>query len=95
MLEFARDDDGTMPRIFAVNFHPEIVNRRRLRSVLEEKFASGEVSEEWYRERVQALSGELNEQTELALDLTSQYTFLLPLQHHLFRQAHSRGVDLP
>src|SRR4029453_93493 len=29
MIEFARDADGVMPRIFAVNHHPEIVNRPR------------------------------------------------------------------
>ena len=37
MVEWARDSAGVMPRIFAVNHHPEIVDRSRQMLVLQQK----------------------------------------------------------
>ncbi len=94
MLELARDRNTVMPRIFAVNHHPEIVDRRRLRSLLDRKLASGEVTREWYDERVHATQDGSDLETERSLTLTSQYTFLLPLRFHLTRQIRLRTQKL-
>ena len=48
MWEAARDRTGTMPRVFGVNHHPEIVNRARALRILWDKRSRGEVSHEWY-----------------------------------------------
>jgi hypothetical protein len=81
MLEFARSADG-MPRILGVNHHPEIVDREHIMTVLEEKRARGEVSELWYRERVVTMR-DLFGRFERGSRLTSEYTLLGPLRHHL------------
>ena len=47
MVEFARDAEGAMPRVFGMNHHPEIIDRRHVLAVLEEKRRHGEVTEEW------------------------------------------------
>ena len=60
-VERRRDDDRIradadgMPRILGVNHHPEIIDREHIMTVLEEKRAHGEVSESWYRERVDTM----------------------------------------
>jgi len=81
MIEFARTADG-MPRILGVNHHPEIVDRDHIMAVLEEKRARGEVSESWYEERLIPLRDLFN-QFERDSRLTSEYTLLGPLRHHL------------
>jgi hypothetical protein len=83
MVEFAGDAGG-MPRILGVNHHPEIVDRNHIMAVLEEKRERGEVSEEWYQERVVTLR-DLFSQYERDSRLTSEYTLLGPLGHHLER----------
>src|SRR5512143_1776433 len=55
MIEFARDAGGLMPRFFAVNHHPEIVDRSQQRMILDQKRDRGEVAEPWYRERLEVL----------------------------------------
>ena len=45
-----------MPRVFAVNHHPEILDRFRQVMILDQKRERGEVSEEWYRERLEILT---------------------------------------
>jgi hypothetical protein len=57
MIEFARDAYGVMPRIFAVNHHPEILDRFRQVMILNQKRDRSEVSEAWYRERLEILPG--------------------------------------
>jgi hypothetical protein len=83
MVEFARSADG-MPRILGVNHHPEIVDRVHITTVLEEKHARGEVSDDWYRERVVTMR-DLFSRFEGDSRLTSEYTLLGPLRHHLAR----------
>lgn len=83
MVEFARSIDG-LPRILGVNHHPEIVDRVHISTVLEEKHARGEVSDGWYRERVVTMR-DLFSRFESESRLTSEYTLLGPLRHHLAR----------
>lgn len=81
MVEFARAADG-MPRILGVNHHPEIIDREHIMTVLEEKRAHGEVSKSWYEERVMPLR-DLFSRFERDSRLTSEYTLLGPLRHHI------------
>jgi hypothetical protein len=91
MLELARDPGGVMPRVFAVNHHPEIVDRFRQVMLLNQKRERGEVSEEWYRERLDTLTTSLpDEDLDQGLHLTSDFTLLGPLRFHLFRQIRER-----
>ncbi|MEA2338766.1 MAG: hypothetical protein QOE82_2773 [Thermoanaerobaculia bacterium] len=88
MIEFARAADG-MPRVLGVNHHPEIIDRQHIMTVLEEKRAHGEVSESWYRERVETMR-DLFGQLERDSRLTSEYSLLGPLRHHLERLVAER-----
>jgi hypothetical protein len=81
MVELARR--GGMPRILAMNHHPEIIDREHLLTVLEEKRAHGEVSEQWFQERSHTLENEMRGEAENQSRLTSDYTFLTPLRWHL------------
>jgi len=91
MLEFARDPGGVVPRVFAVNHHPEIVDRFRQVMILGQKRERGEVSEEWYKERLEILTGSLpDEDVDRRLHLTSDFTLLGPLRFYLFRQIRDR-----
>jgi len=83
MVEFARSADG-LPRMLGVNHHPEIVDRAHISTVLDEKHASGEVSDDWYRERVVTMR-DLFSRFEGDSRLTSEYTLLGPIRHHLAR----------
>jgi hypothetical protein len=91
MVEFARDNDGTMPRVLAVNHHPEIVDRDHIMAVLEEKLERGEVTQEWYDERAHVFSDEIfTRGVERDVRLTSQYTFIGPLDYHMQRIVRER-----
>ena len=95
MIEFARDKGGVMPRFFAVNHHPEIVDRFRQMMILEQKRDRGEVSEAWYRERLEILTRQFPEENvDLRLHLTSDFTLLGPLRFHLFRGLRRRAEAL-
>ena len=92
MIEVARDANGVMPRILAVNHHPEIVNRTRVLMVLWQKRARGEVTHQWYEERARAMTQTLqDEDSDRRLDLTSRYTLVEPLRFHLYRQIRLRA----
>jgi hypothetical protein len=88
MAEFARGADG-MPRILGVNHHPEIIDREHITTVLEEKHAHHEVSDDWYFERVITMR-DLFRRFEHESRLTSEYTLLGPLRHHLARLVAER-----
>lgn len=60
MAEFARDAAGVMPRVFAVNHHPEIRDRARQIRILRAKVLRGEVSESWAAERMAILTQKLD-----------------------------------
>ena len=83
MAEFARA--GDMPRVWGVNHHPEIIDREHLLGVLREKRAHGEVTAQWYEERSHTLENEMVGEAEQQSRLTSEYTFLGVLRHHLQR----------
>jgi len=100
MLEFARDRGGVMPRVFAVNHHPEIVDRFRQVMILNQKRDRGEVTNEWYQERLEILTRTYpDENSDLRLHTTSDYTLLAPLRFHLYRavriRAEALGLPLP
>lgn len=99
MLEVARDAGGVMPRMLAVNHHPEIVDRGRQLMILQQKLERGEVSAAWVDERREILTRNLpDEDSDRRLHVTSDATLLGPLRFHLFRQVRLRaralGVDV-
>jgi hypothetical protein len=95
MLEFARDQASGMPRIFAVNHHPEIVDRFRQMMILGQKLDRGEVSNEWYQERVEVLTRNYPaENSDQRLHVTSDYTLLGPLRFYLNRAVRMRAAAL-
>jgi hypothetical protein len=95
MVEFARDREGTMPRILAVNHHPEIRDPRRQLRLLNLKLERGEVSRDWYEERAGALSQMYaTPALEREVMRTSQYTLLTPLRYFLYRQVRLRMEEL-
>lgn len=85
MIEFARDEEGEMPRIFAVNHHPEIIDLPHTMNVLNRKLARGEVTQEWYDERARVFLAQYGSDEELMdqLRLTSYYTFVAPIEYQL------------
>ena len=92
MLEFARDKGGVMPRMLAVNHHPEARDNRLQQRVLRQKLSRGEVSEEWYAERDRTLRDSFSSrETRLRVVLTSQYTLMAPLRFHIYRQVRLRA----
>ncbi len=90
MVEMARDRGGVMPRILAVNHHPEIHDLPMQQALLAEKLARGEVSTSWHEERVRLLHSLLCPETAGLLRLTSRYTLLDPLRFHLIRMVRER-----
>lgn len=101
MVEFARDRQGIMPRMLAVNHHPEIRDRRRQRRLLDLKLASGYGPTEWYEERARSLDQAFDTpETEHSVLLTSRFTLTAPLRFFLYRQVRLRaeaaghGTDL-
>lgn len=95
MLEFARDAAGEVPRVFAVNHHPEIVDLDRQMLVLQRKYDRGDVTPEWFEERRAVLMATHRDPArDRRLQLTSDYTLLGPLRFHLFRQVRLRAEAL-
>lgn len=95
MVEWERDRGGVMPRIFGVNHHPEIVDRSRQMMILQRKRDRGEVTSEWYQERLDILTRTYpDEDSEQRLALTSDYTIVGPLRFHIYRQIRLRAALL-
>jgi hypothetical protein len=95
MLEFARDRGGTLPRILALNHHPEIRDRSRQRQVLEAMMARGEVSRDWYEERSRSLAEAFDSpESEAAVMITTRYALLDPLRFHLGQKVRERLQQL-
>lgn len=97
MIEFARDRAGVMPRFFGVNHHPEILERHNLLQLLRRKLDAGEVTQEWYDERLKVLTTTYpGEDSDRLVALTSQFTLVAPIRYHLTRlvreRAEARGV---
>jgi hypothetical protein len=83
MLELARD--GVMPRVFGTNHHPEIVDRAHILQVLDLKKKHGEVDEQWFEERAHTMRDLFHDENERQSRLTSEYSLLGPLRHHVAR----------
>ena len=95
MMELARDRGGVMPRIFGSNHHPEIIDRSRQKLILLQKLGRGEVSRQWYEERLEVVTRNYpGEDSDRRLHRTSDYTFLAPLRFHLHRQLRLRAEAL-
>lgn len=90
MLEMAREAKSGLPRVFGMNHHPEIVDRERIMTVLDQKRARGEVDEQWYRERAITMTDLFRGENERQSRLTSHYTLLGPLRHHIERLVRER-----
>jgi hypothetical protein len=95
MVEWARDAGGVMPRIFAVNHHPEIVDRSRQMLILREKLDRGEVTREWFEDRARVLTETYPDDVgDQRLHLTSDFTLMGPLRYYLYRQVRLRAQRL-
>jgi hypothetical protein len=95
MVEWARDGVGTMPRIFAVNHHPEIVDRSRQMLILREKLDRGEVTREWFDDRARVLTETYTDDADdHRLHLTSDFSLMGPLRYFLVRQVRLRAATL-
>ena len=95
MIEVARDRGGTMPRMLAVNHHPEIRDREMQRALLERKLARSEVSAEWVEERNRIIADVFrSRESEASAMLASYFTLLGPLRFHLYRQVRLRAAAL-
>ena len=86
MLEFARDLDGVGPRVWGVNFHPEIGDEGHQRIRLERLGWRGEVTRAWLEERRRALDAwEQSDSAERGLQWTSSFTFEGPIRRIVAR----------
>ena len=80
MVEFARQSDGILPRVWGVNHHPEIGDKGLQRERLERIESWGKVTPEWLHERRVALAAwNTSAATERRLQWTSSFTFVRPL----------------
>lgn len=95
MIEWERDAAGTMPRVFAVNHHPEIVDRSRQMLVLRQKLERGDVDQAWFEDRARVLTETSSDDArDQRLHLTSDYTLMGPVRYHLYRQVRRRAEAL-
>lgn len=86
MLELSRDADGVGPRVWGVNFHPEIGDLGRQRVRLERLAERGAVTAAWLEERRRALDAwDASESAERGLQWTSSFTFEGPLRRIVAR----------
>jgi hypothetical protein len=84
-----------MPRVVGVNHHPEIVNRERQILVLKRKLERGNVTREWYEERMRTLTEPIeDEHGDRQLHLTASYTLMAPLRFSLYRAVQERADTL-
>ncbi len=95
MLELAADPARTMPRILAVNHHPEIMGREGQKRLLDQKLHRGEVSQDWYEERARGIGQVFSSaRSEHLVRLTARFTLLDPLRFHLYRVVRLRAEAL-
>jgi hypothetical protein len=100
-VEFARDASGTMPRMYGVNHHPEIMDAGRQKVIIETLWDRGEVTKEWYEERMKVLAqGKRDPELAQQLAITTGFTFVWPLRFHIVKnlrmmaQRLNRAFDL-
>jgi hypothetical protein len=91
MVEYSRDGEGSGPRVWGVNFHPEIGDRGAQRQRLARLAARGEVSLAWFEERRKALDAwDASDATQRGLQWTSSMTFEGPLHRIVARLLQER-----
>lgn len=94
-VEFARDAAGTMPRMMGVNHHPEIMESERQKLIIEGLKSRGEVTREWYEERLNVLAGTRRDpEAAQRLAVTTGFTLVWPLRFHLVRNLRERAASL-
>lgn len=94
-VEFARDPSGTMPRMFGVNHHPEIMDAGRQKLIIESLWERGEVTRAWYDERMEVLAkGHRDPALAQQLAITTGFTFVWPLRFHLVRNLRRHAERL-
>jgi hypothetical protein len=94
MAEWARDPAGVMPRVFAVNHHPEIHDLAVQRRLIAERIETGATTPEWREERREVLEALVDPELGGRMRLTTRITLLDPLRFHLLRQAREHGVGV-
>ena len=73
----------------------EMLCRCRIRNVLRSKWERGEVTRDWYEERLKTLTEPVaDEWGDRLINLSSSYTFMGPLRFHLYKLARLRGEAL-
>ena len=94
-VEFARDPSGTMPRMFGVNHHPEIMDSGRQKIIIESLWERREVTQAWYEERLNVLA-QGNRDAGLAqqLAITTGFTFVWPLRFQLVKNLRRQAERL-
>ncbi len=95
-VEFARDPSGTMPRMFGVNHHPEIMDAGRQKLIADNLWERGEVTRAWYDERMEVLAkGHRDPELAQQLAITTGFTFVWPLRFHLVKnlRRHAERVN--
>jgi hypothetical protein len=94
-VEFARDASGTMPRMFGVNHHPEIMDSGRQKLIIENLWDHGEVTRAWYDERMNVLAlGNRDVALAQQLALTTGFTFVWPLRFQLVKDLRRHAQRL-
>ena len=94
-VEFARDPSGTMPRMLAVNHHPEIMDAGRQKIIVEALWERGEVTKEWYEERRKVVAeGHRDPAISQQLAMTTGFTFVWPLRFHLVKNLRRQAERL-
>lgn len=94
-VEFARDPSGTMPRMFGVNHHPEIMDAGRQKLIIESLWERGEVTRAWYDERMEVLAkGHRDPALAQQLAITTGFTFVWPLRFHLVKNLRRHAERL-
>jgi hypothetical protein len=94
-VEFARDPSGTMPRMFGVNHHPEIMDGGRQKLIIENLWERKEVTRAWYEERLNVVSqGNRDPRIAHQLAITTGFTFVWPLRFHLVKDLRRRALRL-
>jgi hypothetical protein len=88
MVEIDDERASGMPRLFGANHHPEIIDREKIMAVLDEKRSTGEVTDDWYREREHLMTDLFQGESERQSRITSEFTFLGLLRHHVGRLAN-------
>lgn len=94
-VEFARDPKGTMPRVFGVNHHPEIMDSGRQKVIIENLWDHKEVTRAWYEERMNVLAlGNKDAVLAQQLALTTGFTFVWPLRFQFVKDLRRHAARL-